>query len=167
MMRKIETECLMPAELNALYAEGFRFRCDGDYRIVNAFFNFDGMPTVTNNTYVFDNFHDANVFAEKQIHPVFPTLHAFVREIPAHTETLKEEEARKAKAKEEAKAKREAKKIELAKKAGMTVAEYEAEQKRKAAIKRAEKKIAQIKDDIAKAQARLAEAEKQLENLTK
>lgn len=167
MMRKIETESLRPAELDALYAEGFRFRCEGDYQILRYQFDRDGMPIMTNNTYVFDDFHEANIFAEKQIYPINPSIHAFVREIPAHTETWEEKEAKRAKAKEEAKIKKEAKKAELAEKAGMTVAEYETVQKRKAAIKRTERKIAQLKDDIAKAQARLAEAEKQLENLTK
>jgi hypothetical protein len=167
MMRKIETESLRPAELDALYAEGFRFRCEGDYQILRYQFDRDGMPIMTNNTYVFDDFHEANVFAEKQIYPINPSIHAFVREIPAHTETWEEKEAKRAKAKEEAKIKREAKKAELAKKAGMTVAEYEAEQKRKATIKRKEKAIADLKNEIEADKRRLERMEAELAELLK
>lgn len=166
MMRKIETEYLRPAELDTLYAEGFRFRCDGDYKLTGLQ-DPSGYPCFTNNIYVFTDRTDANAFAEKQIYPINPSIHALVYEIPAHTETLEERRIKEAEKKAKAKAERERKEAEKARKANMTVEEYRAEKKRLATIKRREKAIADLKNNIEADKRRLERMKVELAELLK
>lgn len=166
MIKKIETGSLRPVELDALYAEGFRFYCDGDYKLTGLQ-DPCGFPCFTNNTYVFTDRADANAFAEKQIYPINPSVHALVHEIPAHTETLEERRIKEAEKKAKAKAERERKEAEKAKKANMTVEEYRAEKKRLATIKRKEKAIADLKNSIEADKRRLERMKTELAELLK
>lgn len=75
---------------NDLYAQGYRYYCDGDFKLSSHFDPWSGMPNVDRNTYFFDNKDEAEAFAAKQVWPfnhdcIFP-----VKELPPHSITPEE-----------------------------------------------------------------------------
>ncbi len=134
--------------LNALYAEGYRFYVQGDFKKVEEYDPRCGMTClITDCTYHAFNKRDYAVdYAHTQINPetaFFPN----VTRIPAHSETIEEYSDREA---AENKAKRYAADEKKAREAGMTVAEYRKARAKKAAITRTKNEIAELEKELAK-----------------
>jgi len=165
MMTKIYDNYANAEMLNELYNLGFRYITDGDYKIAEGTDPWSGMPNTTHNLYAFDNKEEAEAFAVKQIWVFNPNVHAKVKEIPAHTETWEEREAREERKAAEKKAKREAKEARKAAEAGMTVEEYRKEKARKAKIKKIKGEIEGLENEIARLEKELKNKKAYLEKL--
>ena len=81
---------------------------------------------------------------------------AKVEEIPEHTETYEERNARYEREKADEKAKRDAKEAKKALEKGMTLDEYKKEKAKNAKIRRLEKEIAKLENDLDEKRATLA-----------
>lgn len=145
------------AELkNSLYAEGFRYLCEGDYRTLGSTDPWSGMPNTACNLYFFTDKAEAEAFAKKQIWVFNPNVHATVHELPAHTETWEEIREKEAKAKA-LKAKRKAEREAAeAKKKGMTVEQLRESKKIAAQKRRYTREIADFEKQIADLQKAIA-----------
>lgn len=158
-MKKIEKTTLNANELNALYAEGYRFYVEGDRHLTGMINPLDGMNCETYNLYIFEDKAAADAYAMTQTALFDENTRAEVYTIPAHTMTWAETlEARKAE-KAARKAAKEAKEAEKAAKMGMTVEEYKAAKKRAAAIKEAKEEIERLEKALAAKRAYLKKLE--------
>ena len=158
MMKMIENRDArwLNAEVkNAAYAEGYRFMCNGDYSMADGVDPWSGMPNTTQNTYFFDTREEAEAFAEKQVWVFNPNVHADVYEIPEHTETREEYEARMIAEKAAKEARKLARDTEKAKAAGMTVEAWRARQKELAKARRYRKEAEKMEAEIARLQAEI------------
>lgn len=164
MKKMIKKSYIGPDMKNELYAEGYRYLVDGDYKTLDTIDPWSGMPNTTNNIYAFSDRAEAEAFAVTQTWVFNHDVHAEVEELPEHTETWREfqdryvREQAEAKAqreakKAEAKAKREAKEAKKAADAGMTLDEY--------------KKAKALEKQIARLEVELAEKKEELEKLLK
>lgn len=159
MMTNLYDMSLTAEEMNDLYKAGYRYLVQGDFKVLNRYDPWTGMPDVTENLYAFSDKAEAEAFAEKQIWVFNPEVHSSVEEIPEHTETRTEYLERKAKEKAERKAKREATEAKKAAEAGLTVEEYKAEKKRVALAKKVAKEIAELETELARKKALLKKLE--------
>lgn len=137
-------------EFNEVYAEGYRFMCDGDYTTSKSIDPWSGMPEVEQNAYFFDTYEEAEAFAEKQKWVFNPDIHSTVYKVPEYTETWEEVKARQEAEKAAKKAKRAAAEKAKADAAGMTVEEYKKAKAKKATISRLEKEIAEMEKELAR-----------------
>lgn len=112
MMKKIKTNVLTAGTKNELFAKGFRFYCDGNFRVTDKIDPKTGHLIIEHNILVFDNMEEAKTYAKK------------VYNIPKHTETDDEYEKRVEKEKEAKKEKKEAKIKKEAEKMNLTVEGY-------------------------------------------
>lgn len=159
MILKIEKDFLRAEEKNELYKAGYRYIVEGDYKVLDSIDPWSGMPNTTNNIYAFTDKAEAEAYAVTQIRVFYRDGHAYVEELPEHTQTwdeYREEEARK---KAEQKAKKEANEARKAAEAGMTVEEYKAERKRIALVKKVTKEIAELEAELTRKKAFLEELE--------
>lgn len=139
------------AEMDAAYAEGFRYICEGNYRTTDTTDPWTGMPYETCDVFVFTDKAEAEAFAATQ-KMVFNNNHAEVFGIPEHTKTWEEREAERETEREAEKAKKLAKEIAKAEAAGMTLEQYREEKKAQAKMKRYKKEIEEYERLIAKYQ---------------
>lgn len=151
---KVHSDFINPTVRNTMYRRGMRFACEGNFRQTEKR-DRDGFPYVECDYYFFDNEKEAREFANCQYHPIDGNP-AKVEEIPEHTETYEERNARYEREKAEEKAKREAKEAEKAEKMGMSLDEYKREKAKNAKIRRLEKEIAKLENDLDEKRATLA-----------
>lgn len=144
--------------LNALYAEGYRFYVQGDFKHVEEYDPRCGMRYLTFDcTYhAFDDRDNAVDYAQTQTDPE-TGFWPMVPRIPAHSETLEEYSAKKA---AENRAKRYAADEKKAREAGMTVEEYRKARARKAAITRTKNEIAALEKELGKKRKYLKKLDK-------
>ena len=135
--------------LNAAYAEGYRFMCNGDYATCDTIDPWSGMPDVTENAYFFDSREEAEAFAAKQVWPFNPNVHAEVYKVPEHSKDWAELEAEEA----AKKAKKEATEARKATEMGLTVEEYKRKKKNEALLRSLEKEIAAMETELARKKA--------------
>lgn len=129
MIKDRDVRWLKAEVLNTAYAEGYRFMCNGDYATTSGLDPWSGMPNTTQNAYFFDNREEAEAFAVKQVWVFNKDIHADVYEIPEHTETRAEREAREAKEKAEKEARKLARDTAKAEAEGMSVEAWRKRQK--------------------------------------
>ena len=157
-MKTMKNIGFVDAELNnKMYAEGYKFYCHGDFKVLNSIDPWSGMPNVDSNTYFFDTKEEANTFANANLYP-FSNTPAVVRELAEHLDTWEEKKVKKEKARIEAKAKKLAKETAKAEALGMSLEEY------KEMVKK-EKKIKALKKDIANLESELEELKAELKKI--
>ncbi len=149
MMKKICQSYVNAEARNALYAEGYRYIVEGDYKVADSTDPWSGMPNTTNNIYAFTDKAEAEAFAVKQIWVFNPKVHADVEALPEHTETYAESVERYDREKAERKAKKEAKEVEKAAALNLTLDEYKAEKNRQARIKRLRREMVKLEEELA------------------
>lgn len=162
MKTEIEKISIVGAEmLNELYEKGYRFITEGNYKVLKSCYDaWSGMPCVEKSAFAFDNREEAEAFAKTQKWVFDKSIHPMVKEIPAHTETWEEREAREEKTKAERKARKEANELKKATALGMTVAEYRAEKKRSAIEKELKKEIEELEKELERKRELLKKYEK-------
>lgn len=143
---------------NELYAQGYRYLVEGDYKEMASLDPWSGMPMIDKNHYAFDNKDEAEAFALTQ-YTIFSKSHPIVEHIPEHTETMAEWSARFQAEKAAEKAKRDAKDTEKATALGFTLEEYRAEKQRQAKIRRMRREIERLENELAETKAKLEKLE--------
>jgi len=156
MRLMIRTNYLSAEEKNNLYALGYRYYCDGNYRTLSTTDPWSGMPNTDNDTFAFDNKKEAEAFAKAQIWVFNPDSHATVHAIPEHTETWEERDLRYAREKAEKAAKKAAKEAKKAASMGMTVEEMKRAESRKRLKRKLENEIAELEEALADKKKKLA-----------
>lgn len=151
-MVKIEdkgTNFLSAETKNEMYAKGYRFFCDGNYRESGGCDPWSGMPNTTSDVFFFETKPEAEQFAKQQ-HWIFnPKITATVYALPPHTETREEARIREEKERQAKAARRAAREAKEAKSKGVTVEELW-QQKAIAACKtRYLREIRYLEQDIA------------------
>lgn len=155
MIKNESAKWLSAKTLNTAYAEGYRFVCDGDYETTDSTDPWSGMPNTTQNVYFFDTRAEAEAFAEKQIWVFNDEIHAEVYEIPEHTETRAEREAREAKEKAEQEARKLARDTAKAEAEGMSVEAWRERQKELARARKYRREVESMKAEIERLKAEI------------
>lgn len=165
-LRLEQNRTIISAEtLNEMYELGYRYYCDGDYRVLSSTDPWSGMPNVSSNTYFFDNKKEASNFAKRQIWVFNTSVHADVYKIPEHTETSEEYRARLARERDEKEAAKIAKEQKKASDLNMTVEEYHNYKTKKNDINRTKRHISEIELRLEELNKELAEMKEHLVSL--
>lgn len=142
-------------KLNAAYAQGYRFACDGDYKEDGTIDPWSGMPGITQNVYLFDTQEEAEAFAINQKWP-FSGASAKVFELPAHVTTWKEFREAEERKEAEKKARKAAREAAKAAAAGLSVEEYTERKKKAAKARRYENEAASMEAEILRLKKEIA-----------
>lgn len=148
---------------NELFEMGFKFKVQGDWRIIEGTDPWSGMPNTTGNTHYFTDRNEAENYAKKQTWVFNDDIHGIVEKV-TRKETHAEYEARIAEERKIKNEKRVCKEIENANALGITVEEYRILKKINTTKKRYEKEIAEMENKIAKMKIEITRKKNFLEN---
>ena len=147
-------------ELNTAYKAGFRYMCEGNYRITNGIDAWSGMPNTTSDVFGFTTKEEAEAFALTQEWVFNKDSHPTVYEIPAYTMNWNEVKENEKVIKEAKKAERLAKEKAKAEAIGMTIEEYRKDKAKKATITRYKKETERMKKEIKEMKKEIERMEK-------
>lgn len=142
--------------LNAMYAEGYRYFCKANYRELDYDDPWSGMPVVAWDTFFATTAEELEQIAAQAKYP-FSGECETVHELAEHYETKEELQVDYERREAERKAKKLATEQRKADEAGLTLEAYRKEKARKATIRRLQREIAELENELARKKAVLAE----------
>ncbi len=150
---------------NKAFEEGFRFKVNGNYRVLDTIDPWSGMPDLAHDTFAFDNEEEAREYAKTQIFP-FTKKPVEVWKLE-HRETPRETQKRLEREKAEREAKKLANDKAKAEKLGLTLEEFKERRKKLARAKGLETEVERMEKEIERLKKEIARKRKEAEKIRK